>query len=129
MKIRSLLPALAGCLLALPAIAHDIDGKWNLSVETPQGPFAMVFDLKAEGAKLTGTWSNDMMGSIPISDGVVTAEGGTFKLSIDAGPNGVMVINYKATVKGDDLTLVSKFEGTPPPGSEGEQTAVAKRAK
>ena len=49
MKMRSMAVALATALLALPAFADEVSGKWNLSVDTPQGPFAMVFDLKAEG--------------------------------------------------------------------------------
>jgi hypothetical protein len=129
MKIRTLALGLAVALLALPAMADEVTGKWNLSVDTPQGPFAMVFDLKAEGEKLTGSMSNDFMGTTALSDGTVKGNELTFKLVIDGGPAGPMKINYKGTVKGDDLTLVSKFEGEPPPGAEGEQTAVAKRAK
>jgi hypothetical protein len=129
MKIRSLAMGLAVALLALPAMADEVTGKWNLSVDTPQGPFVMVFELKAEGDKLTGSMSNDFMGTTPISEGAVMGNDFTFKLVIDGGPAGPMKINYKGTVKGDDLTLVSKFEGEPPPGAEGEQTAVAKRAK
>lgn len=128
MKMRSLAVGLAAALLALPAFASDATGKWNLSVDTPQGPFMMVFDLKAEGDKLTGSMSNDFMGTTPISDGTVNGSELAFRLTLDGGPGGPMTINYKGTVKGDDLTLVSKFEGTPPPGAEGEQTMVAKRA-
>ncbi len=129
MKIRSMAVALATALLALPAFADEVTGKWNLSVDTPQGPFALVFDLKAEGEKLTGAMSNDFMGATPISDGTVKGNELAFKLVIEGAPTGPMTIHYKGTVKGDDLTLVSKFEGEAPPGSEGEQTAVAKRAK
>jgi hypothetical protein len=129
MKIRTMALGLAAALLALPAMSDEVTGKWNLSVDTPQGPFAIVFELKAEGDKLTGSMSNDFMGTTPISDGTVMGNDLTFRLVIDGGPGGPMKINYKGTVKGDDLTLVSKFEGDPPPGTEGEQTAVAKRAK
>jgi hypothetical protein len=129
MKIRSLTLGLAAALLSLPALADQVSGKWNLSIDTPQGPFTMVFDLKADGGKLTGSMSNDFMGVTQISDGTVMGNDLAFRLTLDGGPGGPMTINYKGTVKGDDLTLVSKFEGTPPPGAEGEQTAVAKRAK
>ena len=71
MKIRSMALGLAAALLTLPALADEVTGKWNLSVDTPQGPFAMVFDLKAEGETLTGAMSNDFMGATRISDGTV----------------------------------------------------------
>jgi hypothetical protein len=40
-----------------------------------------------------------------------------------------MTASYKGTVKGDELALTSKLEGTPPGGSPAEQSFVAKRAK
>jgi hypothetical protein len=130
MKIRSMVWGCIAALATLPAAAADVDGRWNASVDTPQGPFAMVFEFKADGEKLTGAMSNDFMGSTPISDGVIKGNEFSFKLTIMAGPAGDITIKYRGYVKGDDLNLLSTFEGTPPEGApEGEQTLVAKRAK
>ena len=40
-----------------------------------------------------------------------------------------MTIGYKGTVKGDELALTSKFEGTAPEGAQAEQSFTAKRVK
>lgn len=43
-------------MLALPAAAQDdVEGKWNASVETPQGATQMVFNLMVEDDTLTLT--------------------------------------------------------------------------
>jgi hypothetical protein len=127
MKIRMLAMGLIASLAALPALAADIDGKWNASVDTPQGALALVFEFKAEGEKLSGTISNDMMGNLPITEGTVKGNDVTFKLSIDAGPGGALTVVYKGTVKGDDLKLISKFDAGQ--GEPMETELLAKRAK
>ena len=127
MKIRMLAMGLIASLAALPALAADIDGKWNANVDTPQGALALVLEFKADGEKLTGTISNDMMGNLPISEGTVKGNEVTFKLSIDAGPAGAITVAYKGAVKGDDLTLVSKFDAGQ--GEAMETELLAKRAK
>jgi hypothetical protein len=127
MKIRMLAMGLIATLATLPALAADIDGKWNASVDTPQGAIALVFEFKADGEKLSGTISNDMMGNLPISDGAVKGNEVTFKLSIEGGPGGAITVVYKGAVKGDDLTLVSKFDAGG--GEPMETTLAAKRAK
>jgi hypothetical protein len=129
MTIRRLWLAAALTLLALPAAAQDATGKWNASVETPNGPFALVFEFMADGDKLTGSMSNDFMGATPITDGMINGGELSFKLKIEGGPGGAMTINYKGMVKGDELALTSTFEGAPPGGGPLEQTLTATRAK
>jgi hypothetical protein len=101
MRIRSVVLALVAALLALPSVAQDVAGKWNASVETPNGPFPFVFEFLVDAAgKLTGSMQNDF-GATPISDGVVN---------------------------GNDISF-SKWEGTPPPGGQAEASFTATRAK
>jgi len=123
--------AAALALFALPLAAQTGDaGKWNASVDTPNGPFMLVFEFIVEAAgKLTGSLQNEFIGSIPIKDGTVNGNDITFKLSIEGGPNGTMNIGYKGTVKGDELSLTSKFEGEVPGGGPAEQTVKLTRAK
>ena len=107
--------AAALALFALPLAAQTgVAGKWNASVDTPNGPFMLVFEF---------------IGSVPIQDGKVNGNDISFKLSIDGGPNGAMNIGYKGTVKGDELSLTSKFEGEVPGGGPAEQTVKLTRAK
>jgi hypothetical protein len=131
MMRRTWVVAAAVALCALPIAAQTgVAGKWNASVESPQGPFAFVFEFVVDAAgKLTGTLQNEFLGSIPIKDGVVKGNEITFKLSIDGGPNGAMNIGYKGTVKGDELAMTSKFEGEVPGGGPAEQSFTATRAK
>ena len=130
MKIRTLVFAAMAVLLAGPAMAADGPaGKWNASIQTPQGAFDMVFDLAVDGMALTGTMSNDFMGATPISDGKVDGNNVSFKLSIQGGPNGPMTIDYKGMVSGDEMTLTSTFEGTPPGGGPASQTMKLTRAQ
>jgi len=131
MNIRKLAFAATLALLALPAAAADgIAGKWNASVETPNGPFALVFEFAVDGGKLTGSMQNDFIGSIPLENGTVKGNDLAFKLTIaiEGAPEAIK-INYTGTVKGDELALTSKFEGAPPGGGPAEQSLTATRAK
>jgi hypothetical protein len=49
-------------LCALPARAADVSGKWSAEFDTQVGPQKYVFELKADGAKVTGKASFERMG-------------------------------------------------------------------
>ena len=53
MKFYTALAALA--LLAVPAFAADVDGKWSGSMSTPMGDIPVGFTFKADGATLAGS--------------------------------------------------------------------------
>ena len=115
-------------LITLSVSAQDAAaGKWNATIEGPQGTLSMVFEFAVEGDKLTGSMSNDFMGTTPISDGIINGNDLSFKLKV-AGPNGAMTINYKAKVNGDEMTMTRTFESPPPGGAPPERTFTAKRA-
>lgn len=130
MAIRRLGLAAILALMALPAAAQQgVAGKWNVSVDTPNGPFQMVFEFAVDGDHLTGTMSNDFVGTTPISEGMIKGNEVSFKLALQGGPNGqAMTIDYKGMVKGDELALTSTFEGAPPNGGPAEQKLTATRA-
>jgi hypothetical protein len=130
MPFRVLL-AVAVAALALPVLAQQgIAGRWNASVDTPQGPFAFAFDFLVDAAgKLTGSMTNEFFGATPIKDGVVNGSNVAFKLTFAGAPEGDMTISYTGTVKGDELALTSKFEGAPPGGGPAEMSFTATRAK
>jgi len=131
MKIRSLVLAVAATLVALPAMAAGIDGKWNATVESPMGAVQLAMEFKSEGEKLTGTIGIDMAGQVmppnAISEGAVKGEDVSFKLSVsmmEGAP--ALVISYKGKLKGDELTLTSMLDMGQGPQ---EDKLVAKRAK
>jgi hypothetical protein len=131
MTRRSLVLAAAIALFALPIAAQNgVAGKWNASVDTPNGPIALVFEFIIDAAgMLTGSLQNEFIGSIPIKDGVAKGNDISFKLSIEGGPNGAMNIGYKGTVKGDELAMTSKLDGEVPGGGPAEASFTATRAK
>jgi hypothetical protein len=114
-------------LLAIPAAAQGVAGKWKANVDTPNfGPVPTFFDLKAEGGgKISGTFSNSFIPTpIPISDGTIKGNVASFKLKLQT-----VTLGYKGPLKGDTLTLtISVIEGTPP-GPAGVLTFVATRDK
>lgn len=89
----------------------------------------MVFDFEVDGNTLSGTMSNDFMGSVPIADGMINGNELSFKLSLEFGPGGAMTINYKGMVDGDTMKLTSTFEGAPPGGGPAEQELTATRVQ
>ena len=127
MTIRQVVLALILGFISLSVFALDAAGKWKATIEGPQGQFSMVFDLAVDGNTLTGSMSNDFMGTTPISDGTINGDDLSFKVKVET-PNGAMTIDYKGKVKGDELTLTRTFEN-PPPGAPAERTFVAKRDK
>jgi hypothetical protein len=130
MTIRALVLSILVTVFALPLAAQQAAGKWNASIDTPQGPFAFVFEFIVDAAgKLTGSMQNEFIGSIPLKDALLKGSELSFKLTIEGAPDGPMTISYKGTVKGDDLAMTSKFEGTPPGGGPAESSFTAHRAK
>ena len=91
------------------AFAADIDGKWKSERKMERNgetvTITQVFELKADGAKLTG--KVNMTGpfgerEMAISDGKVDGAKFSFTTTFD-GPNGPMVSKYEGTVEGDAL--------------------------
>jgi hypothetical protein len=56
-------------LLAAVALAADVTGTWNATVETPAGTGNPTFVLKQDGEKLTGTYTG-MLGKADLTGAV-----------------------------------------------------------
>ena len=110
MKIRTF--ALALLLLASPAFAADIDGKWTGSIDTPNGTVALNYTFKAEGATLTGSTSGPDGSSIPLKDGKIDGNKVAFSLTLDFG-QGPTTFNYTGELSATELKLHSEFMGMP----------------
>ncbi len=129
MKVHRYIPGFAAVLLALPAMAADIDGRWKATVEGgPNGPVELQFDLTADGERLTGTLGGPVVSPpVPITDGVIRGEEVSFSLAFpmtDGAPP--LLIRYTGTLQGDELDLVGVFDMGQGPV---EAPVVAKRAK
>lgn len=103
MNIRKFVVALGLAVIALPASAQSVAGKWNLAMEG-MGNLA-TFDFKVEGDVLTGTSTSAMDGSTTsIEEGKIDGNKITWKQTIDAG-GGPMTIGYMGVLEGDKIAL------------------------
>lgn len=105
-------------LLAGITLAASIDGKWvaERKMERDGQSFTIIqtFDLKSEGAKLTGTLTmafGDMEPrTVEIKEGKI--EGSKFSFTtVMSTPNGDFKSVYEGTVEGDTLKGTSTREG------------------
>ena len=93
-------------LLAASAFAADVTGKWVGKMETPNGSRDVVFNLKQDGDKLTGT-TTGRGGDTPIADGAVKGDDVTFSVTRKFQDQEFKT-DYKGTVTG--ATMKMKFE-------------------
>ena len=111
-------------VVAFVAMAADITGKWVAEQPGRNGGPARqtTFDLKADGATLTGTMTGGMGGgprrggvaavprALAISDGKVDGNNISFTVKVEFNGN-TMVSKYEGTLSGDELKLKVNREG------------------
>ena len=78
-----------------------IDGKWNLTVNTPMGAQTSTLEVTSSGSSLTGTQAG-AQGGQAINNGAVNGDEATW--SIDITSPMPMTLSYKAVVEGDGMT-------------------------
>jgi hypothetical protein len=110
-------------LLALTALAADVNGKWVAQVPGRGGQTREVtFNFKADGNTLTGTVTTPR-GDSEISDGKIEGDTISFSQNLEFGGNQVKLL-YKGTVSGDEIKFTRSREG----GQGRTQEFTAKRA-
>ncbi len=110
MKLRSLLIGLV--LMAAPAFAADIDGKWSGSIDTPNGAVNIGFTFKADGSTLTGSMVGPDGAEIKIADGKVDGNKVSFNATIDFGGM-PFTLAYTGEISGTNMKLTMDFAGMP----------------
>ena len=86
----------------------DVNGVWDMVVETPNGPIENVGTLKQEGEKLTGTLASHM-GEVALEGSVV---GDEIKYVINIDMQGQqMAIAFAGKVDGDKMAGLFEFGG------------------
>lgn len=105
---KFLMSAVLMALVAISALAADIDGKWKSSFTGPNGnTIENTITLKADGAKLTGSMENQR-GKTDISEGKV--DGNKVSWVVVRNFNGNEVkMQYSGELKGDELMLKMSF--------------------
>ena len=77
-----------------------VDGKWEITINSPMGAQKAVLDLKSDGAALTGTQT--AQGSTqPLANGKV--EGATMSWSANITSPLPMTLEFTGSVEGDTL--------------------------
>jgi opacity protein-like surface antigen len=99
-------------LLAAPALAADVDGKWTGTVSTPMGDVPVQFEFKADGATLTGTTLGFDGGTIPIKNGKVDGEKISFTVTFDLGGM-ALDLSYSGVVSPAEIKMTADFMGMP----------------
>lgn len=117
--MKSLLSLLVlGCLMASAALAAGIDGKWyserKIDRNGEEMVIKMTFDLKSDGAKLTGKMTMSFGDMEPrdvvIADGKIEGNKFSFTTTMST-PNGEFKSVYSGTVEGDTIKGTSAREG------------------
>lgn len=104
--MRRLVAALIAVLaIAATAFAADVNGKWVGSVDTPNGPFELTYEFKADGETLTGTVTSQM-GTVALSNGKIAGETLTYDVEIDTGK-----IAHEATVNAEGTEITVRATG------------------
>jgi hypothetical protein len=113
-------------LLAFPAGAQGLAGTWKGTNDMPKfGPVTTVFEFRVDGNKLSGTFSNNLIPTTPIHDGIVKGTEVSFKVKLQ-----LRVFGYAGRFKGNELALTSRVvEGPPLDGMPAEIKVTVKRAK
>ncbi|HKW99881.1 MAG TPA: hypothetical protein VJN43_19225 [Bryobacteraceae bacterium] len=106
--------ALMVLALACAALASDISGTWEFTVDTAQGSGSPSFTFKQDGEKLTGTYSG-MFGKADLSG---TVKGDKVEFSFEAGNVG------KASYRGT-LESPTRMKGECEYGDVGKGTFTA----
>ena len=106
--MKWLLVLMAG--LVLTASAADVAGTWKATMETPNGSMENTFVFKVDGAKLTGSTSNEFLGELPIADGKV--DGDSIEFNVTASRDGnEFKLTYKGKMDGKDMKLTLTLPG------------------
>ena len=114
---RALLALVMTIGMAASAFAADVTGKWVGSVETPNGPIELTYDLKADGETLSGTVAS-AMGSLPLNKGKIAGNVLTYEVALEGA-----VITHEAKINdaGTEITIKAT-------GEWGTSEYVVKRA-
>jgi len=99
------LAVLATLTLSFVALAADASGKWTGEIPGGRGNQPVTLNLKAEGAKLTGTIAAGQAPEAPIEEGKVDGDKISFSRTApgrDGTPNKQ---TYTGTVKGDTIEI------------------------
>jgi hypothetical protein len=99
-------------MLAVPAFAADVDGKWSGTVDTPGGQFPVNFTFKADGTMLAGSQAGPDGSEFPIKDGKIDGSNISFSITLDFGGMPFELL-YKGVVSPEQIQFSGEAGGMP----------------
>jgi hypothetical protein len=125
------LPRVAALLLAFLAVLaagvgdaaaqspRDLSGRWAFTVTTENGTGTSRVVLEQEGARVTGTYSSDRMGTRRLEG---TVQGDTLSFRLAPGENSGVILVFTGTLQADGSLV-----GSADFGGMGSATFQARR--
>jgi hypothetical protein len=110
-------------VFAIGALAADVTGKYVAEVPGRNGNQQQTFDLKADGAKLSGSVSSQR-GDQKIEDGKVDGDSVSFNTTMKMGDN-EMKVSYVGKVTAEGIEFTREMQGGP--NGPRKNTFVAKK--
>jgi hypothetical protein len=84
-----------------------IEGKWQMTMDTPHGSVQGPLQVKQDGAKLSGTYSVEHMGELSFTG---TVDGKKVSISMEV-PGGEQKFGFSGTVDGDKMSGTTEMGG------------------
>lgn len=112
-------------LLGFSAFAAELTGKWKAEFDTQIGKQTYIYELKADGEKVTGKATGEVNGTkhtSDLKDGKLSGDTVTFVESFDYQGNAIS-ISYTGKLAGDELKFTRKV------GDFATEELIAKRDK
>ena len=110
------------CAVASIALAADATGTWTASFETQVGTQTYTYELKVEGAVLTGSAKSNLIGDSVLAEGKV--DGNTITFVENGNYQGMPIsFNYVGELVGDEIRFKRVLMDFPP------EEFVAKRSQ
>ncbi len=97
-----------------------VDGKWNVTINSPMGSRPATLELVSAGSALSGSWSGQQ-GAQEFSGGKVDGDNIEWTVNM-SGPMGAMALVFAGAVSGDSISGTVQF------GSFGSGTFAGTRA-
>ena len=93
-----MLKLICALMLCMPAaLAADVSGTWQVTVETSQGSGTPTVVLQQQGEKLTGTFNSQLFGECKITGSV---KGNAIEFGFEGEAGGqTLKVNYKGTIE------------------------------
>jgi len=121
MNRNSFLVLVLALVLAIPAVAADIAGKWTASFDTQIGVQNYTYTFKVDDAKLTGI-AESQFAKTEITEGTVKGDEISFVENVNFEGN-ALKITYKGKISGDEIKFTRNV------ADMATEEFVAKRAK